>query len=977
MAGRPMRRAQAIAQQPETRIRLSSPQEAEVFVATIRGYGFPAFREGTNAVAYAPRQETRWAELMAQGRRDSSSRRRRDVARPPSSFPLTRGYRFAVRPYPFGKRGRELQWHVFSERTPSVAIGSGEATDIADAQRQARRVLSRGVPGLTRGRDPAQSRAEKLATPFARQMRRKGWSDARILATFGRRRSSNYRPSEREARRTDKAVDRELGERRALEERQRLVAQHTAPQRTGLMARLQRAISRDPQRPSAKQREFISEKIRILRREGYEQRQAIAIAHRMAGVPPRGIRRDPQEDEIIEEETSEVVTSAAAPRRRARRRRRQQPVAVHQYFFAPTRANRGRRDPARSSRTESRQSRAKKFAAASRRGFAGAARAAKASQAWWLAEVDTLMRTRGLTYSAADARVMYGHRLTPQQAADLLARGGLSHALSSWERDPAKQSMQFVVQTYETTASPDGISESEFAGPGWYDIDTYSSRIAADRAVASLKRDGYRVRVAEGRAKHRRDPADSHAVAKVTIERAAVQYIQKPSWLNAEKLLKAVQSPRAGLSPAQQRQFMQQVNRLAAQGVSKRRAKRDPQDDEIIEEETSEIVTSGSAPRRRARRRRRQQPVAVHQYFFAPNTSRARNAGSTRDPKRTQPALELSIYDAAREASARGMLDKEYVHLSAAELETLSELRARTRWSRGAGATWTRWAQRRGRRPELAQFHDTLERARHRSGGRGYRASGRDPISAAQRRALPKNLFALPARRALPIDTAARTRNAAARLAQMKNRGTVTPAEFARARFAIPSRYKELGIGQFAGRRRSERRGQRRVAADPQGREGPPAPAGLELAGGMRGRAPAALMTEREARRRQGRGGRGGRGDRERRMQEEAIRQIQALKLAELHVVARFARFRPRREDHDRDPAHREPRGRVGTRTSEERKLRRAAADQMWFDEYRRLVGESRYVEQQARRFMHSGWSPQFAAQEVMRGSRRGKRDHS
>lgn len=55
--------------------------------------------------------------------------------------------------------------------------------------------------------------------------------------------------------------------------------------------------SRRDARPTPAQRQFISQKIRILRREGYEQRQAIAIAHRMAGVPPRkqGRRRDPVE----------------------------------------------------------------------------------------------------------------------------------------------------------------------------------------------------------------------------------------------------------------------------------------------------------------------------------------------------------------------------------------------------------------------------------------------------------------------------------------------------------------------------------------------------------------------------------------------------------------------------------------------------------------------------------------------------------
>lgn len=40
-------------------------------------------------------------------------------------------------------------------------------------------------------------------------------------------------------------------------------------------------------RISPKHREFISEKIRTLRREGYPQDQSVAIALRMAGVPPR------------------------------------------------------------------------------------------------------------------------------------------------------------------------------------------------------------------------------------------------------------------------------------------------------------------------------------------------------------------------------------------------------------------------------------------------------------------------------------------------------------------------------------------------------------------------------------------------------------------------------------------------------------------------------------------------------------------
>ena len=46
-------------------------------------------------------------------------------------------------------------------------------------------------------------------------------------------------------------------------------------------------------KPTREQQEFIQEKIRVLRHEGYPQRQAIAVAYSMAGVPPRpGDARD-------------------------------------------------------------------------------------------------------------------------------------------------------------------------------------------------------------------------------------------------------------------------------------------------------------------------------------------------------------------------------------------------------------------------------------------------------------------------------------------------------------------------------------------------------------------------------------------------------------------------------------------------------------------------------------------------------------
>jgi 8-oxo-dGTP pyrophosphatase MutT (NUDIX family) len=67
-------------------------------------------------------------------------------------------------------------------------------------------------------------------------------------------------------------------------------------------------------------------------------------------------------------------------------------------------------------------------------------------------------------------------------------------------------------------------------------------------------------------------------------------------------------------------------------------------------------------------------------------------------------------------------------------------------------------------------------------------------IDAAKRNALPEGKFALPATRKYPIDTAARTRNAAARLEQAKKTGKVTDAEYKTARAAIAKAAKKFGI---------------------------------------------------------------------------------------------------------------------------------------------------------------------------------------
>lgn len=47
---------------------------------------------------------------------------------------------------------------------------------------------------------------------------------------------------------------------------------------------------RDARKPTRAQQRFISDKIRVLREEGYPEKQAIAVAYRMAGVPPRASR---------------------------------------------------------------------------------------------------------------------------------------------------------------------------------------------------------------------------------------------------------------------------------------------------------------------------------------------------------------------------------------------------------------------------------------------------------------------------------------------------------------------------------------------------------------------------------------------------------------------------------------------------------------------------------------------------------------
>ena len=93
-----------------------------------------------------------------------------------------------------------------------------------------------------------------------------------------------------------------------------------------------------------------------------------------------------------------------------------------------------------------------------------------------------------------------------------------------------------------------------------------------------------------------------------------------------------------------------------------------------------------------------------------------------------------------------------------------------------------------------------------------YSEGARDPrrqrhLTAAQRRALRPSQFALPERLALPIEDPAHVRNAAARLEQMRRRGTVTSGEYRSALARIRAAEARLGIGPY--RMRSRRRARR------------------------------------------------------------------------------------------------------------------------------------------------------------------------
>jgi hypothetical protein len=78
---------------------------------------------------------------------------------------------------------------------------------------------------------------------------------------------------------------------------------------------------------------------------------------------------------------------------------------------------------------------------------------------------------------------------------------------------------------------------------------------------------------------------------------------------------------------------------------------------------------------------------------------------------------------------------------------------------------------------------------------RTHRADPRR-LTYAERQKKPSSEFALPKRRKLWIGDKTHVRNAAARLAQMKKRGTVTAAEYAEARKAIERAGRRHGVGK-------------------------------------------------------------------------------------------------------------------------------------------------------------------------------------
>ena len=83
---------------------------------------------------------------------------------------------------------------------------------------------------------------------------------------------------------------------------------------------------------------------------------------------------------------------------------------------------------------------------------------------------------------------------------------------------------RYLIQTHHTS-SPDWIDEENFAGPGWYDFNQYSSGAVAMRTMDDLRYDGIRARLIERRpraaGRGRRDDVEETTTETVTTREAA------------------------------------------------------------------------------------------------------------------------------------------------------------------------------------------------------------------------------------------------------------------------------------------------------------------------------------------------------------------------------------------------------------------------------------------------------------------------
>lgn len=248
----------------------------QVLVEGVEGwYAVPTSRTARDVRRRRHRRGGRGARLGSAFSNDASP------TSPPRTFPLAPGVRLGVRPFPFGRSGRELEWFVFASERPGTWLASGEAGNLDEAKRSATAALARSSAFRSRGSRPSSSRV-----------------DVRKLVV-GRDSSRTPRSASGSARRDSCGASKgACGCGCSHKQRD---AARTSKTSTA----------------SSAQRRFISEKIRILRHEGYPQNQAIAIAYRMAGVPPRTRSRGARTRMQHRDPGSSPPPSGVRPRARA------------------------------------------------------------------------------------------------------------------------------------------------------------------------------------------------------------------------------------------------------------------------------------------------------------------------------------------------------------------------------------------------------------------------------------------------------------------------------------------------------------------------------------------------------------------------------------------------------------------------------------------------------------------------------------